>query len=66
MLKMYKILIVVVFIRLMMYLERVIEVVGMEGFFNFVFVVEDVYRGKFDFEMYLYVVEWLGFGNVLE
>eukprot|EP00270_Netrium_digitus_P013588 TRINITY_DN4529_c0_g2_i1.p1 TRINITY_DN4529_c0_g2~~TRINITY_DN4529_c0_g2_i1.p1 ORF type:complete len:421 (-),score=69.67 TRINITY_DN4529_c0_g2_i1:338-1600(-) len=41
------------------YLERAIEAVGMEGFFNVVIAAEDVYRGKPDPEMYQYAAEKL-------
>ncbi|KAJ7553018.1 hypothetical protein O6H91_06G081300 [Diphasiastrum complanatum] len=43
------------------YLERAIEAVGMEGFFNVIVTAEDVYRGKPDSEMFLYSAEKLGF-----
>lgn len=65
-LKMHKIPIAVASTRPMMYLERAIEAVGMEGFFNLVLAAEDAHRGKPDPEMYLYAAERLGFGNVPE
>lgn len=65
-LKMHKIPIAVASTRPMKYLERAIEAVGMEGFFNLVLAAEDAHRGKPDPEMYLYAAERLGFGNVPE
>lgn len=65
-LKMHKIPIAVASTRPMKYLERAIEAVGMEGFFNLVLAAEDAHRGKPDPEMYLYAAERLGFGSVPE
>lgn len=65
-LKMHNIPIAVASTRPMMYLERAIEAVGMEGFFNLVLAAEDAHRGKPDPEMYLYAAERLGFGAVPE
>ncbi|KAG0581257.1 hypothetical protein KC19_4G237100 [Ceratodon purpureus] len=65
-LKAHKIPIAVASTRPMIYLERAIEAVGMEGFFNLVLAAEDAHRGKPDPEMYLYAAERLGFGAVPE
>ena len=65
-LKMHKIPIAVASTRPMVYLERAIEAVGMEGHFNLVLAAEDAHRGKPDPEMYLYAAERLGFGAVPE
>ncbi|CAM6092999.1 unnamed protein product [Calypogeia fissa] len=43
------------------YIERAIEAVGMEGFFNLILASEDVYRGKPDPEMFMYAAERLNF-----
>ncbi|KAG0572762.1 hypothetical protein KC19_VG122800 [Ceratodon purpureus] len=65
-LRMHRIPIAVASTRPMIYLERAIEAVGMEGFFNLVLAAEDAHRGKPDPEMYLYAAERLGFGAVPE
>ena len=60
-LKKYDIPIAIASTRPKKYLDRAIEAVGMEGFFNVVLAAEDVYRGKPDPEMYLYAAEKLNF-----
>ncbi len=60
-LKKYSIPVAMASTRPRRYLERAIEAVGMEGFFNVVLAAEDVYRGKPDPEMFLYAAEQLGF-----
>jgi HAD superfamily hydrolase (TIGR01509 family) len=60
-LKKYSIPVAMASTRPRKYLERAIEAIGMEGFFNVVIAAEDVYRGKPDPEMFLYAAEQLGF-----
>ncbi|KAJ7529054.1 hypothetical protein O6H91_15G032000 [Diphasiastrum complanatum] len=60
-LKRYNIPLAVASTRPRKYLERAIEAVGMEGFFNVTVAAEDVYRGKPDPEMFFYSAERLGF-----
>eukprot|EP00897_Mesotaenium_endlicherianum_P000446 jgi/Mesen1/10401/ME000081S09790 len=60
-LKNYNVPIMVASTRPRKHLERAIEAVGMEGFFNDVLASEDVFRGKPDPEMFQYAAERLGF-----
>eukprot|EP00850_Spirogloea_muscicola_P002348 SM000009S23477 [mRNA] locus=s9:232752:234752:+ [translate_table: standard] len=60
-LRKYKLPVAVVSTRPKKYLERAMEAVGMEGFFNVVVAAEDVYRGKPDPEMFQYAAELLQF-----
>lgn len=60
-LKKYDIPIAIASTRPRKYIERAIEAVGMEGFFNVTLASEDVYRGKPDPEMFMYAAERLNF-----
>lgn len=60
-LKKYDIPIAIASTRPRKYIERAIEAVGMEGFFNIILASEDVYRGKPDPEMFMYAAERLNF-----
>eukprot|EP00475_Leptophrys_vorax_P018509 TRINITY_DN2531_c0_g1_i1.p1 TRINITY_DN2531_c0_g1~~TRINITY_DN2531_c0_g1_i1.p1 ORF type:complete len:301 (+),score=27.19 TRINITY_DN2531_c0_g1_i1:74-976(+) len=60
-LKKFNIPIAIVSTRPAKYLERAIEAVGMEGFFDGVVTAEDVQRGKPDPEMYQYAAQCLQF-----
>eukprot|EP00271_Cylindrocystis_brebissonii_P009496 TRINITY_DN243_c0_g2_i1.p1 TRINITY_DN243_c0_g2~~TRINITY_DN243_c0_g2_i1.p1 ORF type:complete len:446 (+),score=66.99 TRINITY_DN243_c0_g2_i1:246-1583(+) len=56
----YNVPVAVASTRPRMYLERAIEAVGMEEFFDVVLAAEDAYRGKPDPEMFQYAAEKLG------
>lgn len=60
-LKKYEVPIAIASTRPRKYIERAIEAVGMEGFFNLILASEDVYRGKPDPEMFMYAAERLNF-----
>ncbi|CAM6087492.1 unnamed protein product [Calypogeia fissa] len=60
-LKKYDVPIAIASTRPRKYIERAIEAVGMEGFFNLILASEDVYRGKPDPEMFMYAAERLNF-----
>lgn len=56
-----KIFMVLVFIRFCEMLENVVGFIGIKKFFSVIVVFEDVYRGKLDFEMFVYVVQFFDF-----
>lgn len=58
-LKKHKIPIALASTRPRKYLEKAIEAVGMQGFFDVVVAAEDVYRGKPDPEMVMYAAQLL-------
>lgn len=58
-LKKHKIPIALASTRPRKYLEKAIEAVGMQGFFDVVVAAEDVYRGKPDPEMIMYAAQLL-------